>query len=130
YDLTSIRLVPSSAAAMTAVLDRAIRNQAWVVVTGWEPHWMFARYDLRFLQDPEDVLGGHEQVHVIVRDGFERDFAPEVASFLARLHLPREDLAHMLLRSQEVGVPRAVDDYLQSHPSRVRYWVTGQLDGG
>lgn len=130
YDLAaSIRLVPASAAAMTAVLDRAIRRRAWVVVTGWEPHWMFARHDLRFLDDPEGVMGGPEQVHVIVRDGFERDFAPEVVSFFARLHLPGEDVAHLLLRSQEVGVGQAVDDYLQSHPRRVRYWLTGQTDG-
>ncbi|MGD8312532.1 MAG: glycine betaine ABC transporter substrate-binding protein, partial [Gammaproteobacteria bacterium] len=52
YDLDSYRLVSSSGAGMTAALSRAIKREKWIVVTGWSPHWMFARWKLRYLEDP------------------------------------------------------------------------------
>ncbi len=128
YELDRLELVAASGAAMTAVLDRAVRRGEWVVVTGWEPHWKFARYDLRFLDDPQGVLGGRERIHVLVRQGFEDDFPPEVTDFLARLHLTQEDLAELLLESQERPVEAVVADYLEAHPRRVRYWLTGVLE--
>jgi glycine betaine/proline transport system substrate-binding protein len=127
YDLEQIRLVAASGAAMTAVLDRAMRRGEWVVVTGWRPHWMFARYDLRFLEDPRGVLGGHERVNVVVREGFENAVPAEVIAFLSRLYLPEDDLARILLRAQDVPVERAAAEYLDAHPRRVRYWLTGEL---
>lgn len=130
YDLGHIELVPASGAAMTAVLDRAIRREEWIVVTGWQPHWKFASYDLRFLEDPRGSLGGRERVNAIVRRGFEKDFPVEVTSFLSRLELPEEDVAELLLRAQETEVEQAVAEYLDAHPARVNYWLTGRFDEG
>ncbi|MDZ7780210.1 MAG: glycine betaine ABC transporter substrate-binding protein [Gemmatimonadota bacterium] len=130
YDLDHIELVPASGAAMTAVLDRAIRREEWIVVAGWQPHWKFARYDLRFLEDPRGSLGGRERVNAVVRRGFEDDFPVEVTSFLSRLELPEEDLAEVLLRAQDVPVEQAVREYREANPARVRYWLTGRFDEG
>lgn len=129
YDLDHIELVPASGAAMTAVLDRAIRREEWIVVAGWQPHWKFARYDLRFLDDPRGSLGGSERVNAVVRRGFEEDFPVEVTLFLSRLELPEEDLAEVLLRAQDVPVEQAVAEYLEANPERVHYWLTGRFDG-
>ena len=65
YRLADIELISASSAAMTAVLAQAIREQRWVVVTSWTPHWMFARYQLRFLEDPQGVFGGTERIHAV-----------------------------------------------------------------
>jgi glycine betaine/proline transport system substrate-binding protein len=37
----------SSSGAMTVALGQAIKNNEDIVITGWSPHWMFAKYDLK-----------------------------------------------------------------------------------
>lgn len=78
------RLVPSSGPAMTASLKNAIDKQEPIIVTGWKPHWMFARWKLKFLDDPKGVYGQAETIHVIARKGLEED-QPEVAALLRNM---------------------------------------------
>jgi glycine betaine/proline transport system substrate-binding protein len=129
YGLDDYELVPASGAAMTAALARAIDRQEWIVVTAWSPHWMFARWKLRYLDDPKRVFGGRERVHVLVREGFYQDYPPEISEFLARVYFPIDELEAALLIATRESVDAAVDDYLQRHPDRIDYWVTGQLSG-
>jgi glycine betaine/proline transport system substrate-binding protein len=127
YPLDQLKLVSASGAAMTAVLDRAYRQQRWVVVTAWQPHWIFARYKLRFLEDPQRVLGGDERIHAIARQGFAEDFPREVTEFFTRMYFPDAELAAILLDAQENNVEDAVDRYIRQHPRRIHYWVTGEI---
>ena len=124
--LGDMRLVASSSAAMTAVLDKAIREQRWVVVTSWTPHWMFARYNLRFLEDPQLVFGGVEWIHALGRKGLDRDH-PDLAGFLSRFQIPDRELSDLLLMANERSADVAVEDYLDRHPARIRYWTTGLI---
>ncbi len=126
YNLTDMRLVASSSAAMTAVLDKAIRERRWVVVTSWTPHWMFARYKLRFLDDPQLVFGGVEWIHALGRKGLDRDY-PDLAGFLSRFQIPDRELSDLLLMANERSADVAVEDYLDRHPARIRYWTTGMI---
>ncbi len=126
YNLTDMRLVASSSAAMTAVLDKAIRERRWVVVTSWTPHWMFARYKLRFLEDPQLVFGGVEWIHALGRKGLDRDY-PDLAGFLSRFQIPDRELSDLLLMANERSADVAVEDYLDRHPARIRYWTTGMI---
>ena len=129
YQLNDLDLVASSSAAMTAVLDQAIRRDQWVIVTSWMPHWMFARYNLRFLDDPKRVFGGIEWIHALGRPGLDFD-APDVADFLTRFHLPEQEMSDLLLKANERSPEAAVEEYLDTHPARVRYWTTGQIASG
>tara|TARA_Y100000589_G_scaffold327968_1_gene370955 strand:- start:58 stop:813 length:756 start_codon:yes stop_codon:yes gene_type:complete len=126
YRLNDLELVASSSAAMTAVLDQAIRQQRWVVVTSWTPHWMFARYRLRFLDDPQRVFGGIEWIHALGRPQLDLEMQ-DVAGFLARFHLPDQEMSDLLLQANKQTAEAAVDDYIASHPARVRYWSTGEI---
>ena len=128
YGLGGLELVSSSGAAMTAALQRAIRQRRWIVVTAWSPHWIFAEWDLRYLSDPKGVLGGRERVHVIVRRGFYQDFPSEVTEMLTRMYIPLGELEQTLLRATRGSVDEAVRWYLAEHSERVRYWVDGKLD--
>jgi len=125
YDL-DYDLQISSGAGMTAALERAIRRNEWIVVTGWSPHWMFGAYDLRYLEDPKGVLGKAERVHAYARNGFYQDHI-EAASVLSRMQIPVEELQASMYKAQETSYEEAVDDYIQAHPERVDYWVTGEL---
>jgi glycine betaine/proline transport system substrate-binding protein len=121
YDLQA-----SSGAGMTAALERAVRRDEWIVVTGWSPHWMFGAYDLRYLDDPKGVLGRYERVHVLARKGFYQDRL-EAASFLSRMQIPIKDLQKAMYAAQESSYEKAVDQYIKNNPQRIDYWVTGEL---
>ena len=126
YALKDLELVSSSSAAMTAVLDQAIRQQRWVIVTSWTPHWMFARYQLRFLQDPEQVFGGIEWIHALGRPQLDLEMQ-DIAGFLTRFHLPDQEMSDLLLQANDRTAEAAVEDYIDSHQARVRYWITGEI---
>jgi glycine betaine/proline transport system substrate-binding protein len=127
YGLNRYRLISSSGAGMTAALARAIQRKQWIVVTGWSPHWMFARWKLRYLEDPEQALGGRERIHALVREGFYQDFPVEVTEFLSRMFLPMPELEQLMADASETSYDAAVNDYIAQHPARVNYWVTGEI---
>ena len=126
YDLDDYELVSASGAAMTAALSRAIERKEWIVVTGWSPHWKFAKWDLRYLEDPEGTLGGLERVHVMARKNFYQDY-PKVAEFLTRMYLPLEDLQAIMLEASNTSYEKAVENYIAKNEDRVNYWVTGEM---
>ena len=125
YGLDRYRLISSSGAGMTAALTRAIKRQKWIVVTGWSPHWMFARWKLRYLEDPQGSLGGRERIHALVRKGFYQDFPVQVTEFLSRMFIPMEELEQLMAEATESTYENAVNRYIEQHPDRVNYWVTG-----
>jgi len=116
-------LQESGEAAMLSMVDRAIRRKNWVVATAWSPHWMFGKYDLRYLQDPKQALGGEEQVYAVGRKGLTEE-RPEVAGFLSRLNLPLDGLQKAMLVAQEKSYDAAVAEYIAAHPEQVDGWLT------
>lgn len=126
YEIEDYELEAGSGPSMTAALDRAVRDEDWIVVTAWSPHWMFAAHDLRYLEDPLGALGGDEQVHAVARRGFHSDH-PRVAALLGRMWIPLPELESALLDARRHSVGAAVARYIEAHPRRVDYWVTGRL---
>ncbi|WPL17997.1 Glycine betaine/carnitine transport binding protein GbuC precursor [Thiorhodovibrio winogradskyi] len=125
YDL-DYELQISSGAAMTAALERAVRRDEWIVVTGWSPHWMFGAYDLRYIEDPKGVLGSFERVVALARKGFYQDHI-QAASFLSRMQIPIDDLQASMYDAQESSYEEAVDQYIENNGNRIDYWVTGEI---
>ncbi|MFP4138745.1 MAG: glycine betaine ABC transporter substrate-binding protein [Halomonas sp.] len=99
YDL-ELDLRSGSDATMVGALDSAIDNEEPIVVTGWTPHWMFAQWDLKYLEDPENVYGGAEQIHTIVRQGLEEDM-PEAYAILDAFEWTPEEMGEVMLMNQE-----------------------------
>lgn len=95
YDL-NLSLVDGSDAAMTAALQTAVRRDQWVVVTGWTPHWKFAAWDLKYLEDPKGVFGGAETINKIVRPGLNEE-QPEAYAFLQRFYWTPEQMAAVMV---------------------------------
>ncbi|MGO1394633.1 MAG: glycine betaine ABC transporter substrate-binding protein [Halomonas sp.] len=101
YDL-DLDLRSGSGATMTAALASAINNEEDIVVTSWTPHWMFARFDLKYLDDPENVYGGAEQIHTVVRQDLEDDM-PEAYAILDAFEWTPEQMGEVMLMNQEDG---------------------------
>ena len=127
YGLDGYDLQISSGAGMTAALERAVNRDEWIVVTGWSPHWKFGAYDLRYLEDPEGVLGSFERVHAMSRQGFYQD-NPEVALMVSRIHLDLNVLQDAMFFAQENSYEEAVARFIDDHGDLVDYWVTGTIN--
>ena len=127
YGLDDWELVQSSTPTMLAELDRAIKNREWIVVTLWRPHWAFAKYDIRYLEDPEGLMNpeGAEKLHVIAREGFRQDF-PEVARWLRRFKMTEDQLAELEAAIQDHGPDqpeKGVQAWLEENRHVVEAWL-------
>ena len=98
YDLDLVQ-VNSSGPAMTAALAQAIENGDPIVVTGWKPHWMFGRFDLKVLEDPRGVYP-IDGMRKVARPGFTADM-PEVADFLKNFSMTEAQLLSLMLAIDE-----------------------------
>ncbi|AXK56399.1 MULTISPECIES: glycine betaine ABC transporter substrate-binding protein [Pseudomonas] len=118
------KLQASSGAAMIAELTRAEDKQESIAVTGWVPHWMFAKWKLRFLEDPKGVYGAAETVNSIGSKGLEKK-APEVAAFLKKFQwASKDEIGEVMLAIQDGAKPDvAAKDWVSKHPERVAEWT-------
>lgn len=123
YDLKSIKLMPSSGPAMTTALTRAERSQKPIVVTGWIPHWMFAQWKLRFLEDPKNVFGEAEHVDTVANPGLEAK-APEAVAFLKKISWSAEEVGAVMLSIRDGVKPdEAAKQWIAKNPDRVAEWL-------
>jgi glycine betaine/proline transport system substrate-binding protein len=122
YDL-DYELVEGSGATMTAELKDAIDNGEEVIVTGWTPHWKFARWDLKYLEDPQGIYGGEEQIHTLVREGFESD-NPDAFKIISNFAWTPADMEEvMLMIADGTSAEDAARDWVDSNPDKVAAWL-------
>lgn len=125
YGLSDWKLVEGSGAAMTATLDKAVKNKEPIIVTGWTPHWMFNAYDLKYLDDPEGVYGEAEQIHTIARKGLKED-KPVAYEFLDRFSWTPEDMGEIMVAIQDGEDPqKAAAAFAEKHSDKVAEWTKG-----
>lgn len=100
YGMGDWNLLEGSGPTMTAALDDAILAEEPIVVTGWKPHWMFGRWDLKILNDPENVYGKQETINTIVREGLAED---NIAAFrfFEEFDWTQLDLGQVLVWNEE-----------------------------
>ena len=122
------QLQDSGRAAMTASLKKAIANEEWIVVTGWTPHWKFAQWDLKYLDDPKGVYGGAEEITTIARLGLKEDM-PEVYEFLDKFNWTPADMEAVMLAMQDEMTPdEAAGKWIQDNRDKVNAWLPEQED--
>jgi len=122
----TIDLQSGSGATMTAALQAAIKNHDDIVVTGWTPHWMFARWDLKYLDDPKNVYGDAEEIHSIARKGLKEDM-PAVYQLLDNFHWTPEQMGQVMLMNQKEGSDpyENAQKWVDEHPDVVKQWTQG-----
>ena len=129
YNMTDMQLVGGSGAIMTDVLRDKIQNKQWVVVTGWTPHWKFARWDLKYLKDPKNVYGGAEYIHTVVRTDLRKD-KPDLYRFLDSFHWEDQDLNQVMNMIQKSGAPyKSAVKWVRQHPDKVQRWLPDAPEG-
>lgn len=118
-----MRLQPSSGPAMAAELDRAYRAKKSIAVTGWIPHWMFAKYKLRFLADPKTIYGAEEHVDSVINPGLNTK-APAVVAFLKKFSWKPEEIGAVMLAVEGGAKPAdAAEKWMNDNAARVSGWL-------
>jgi len=119
-----VKLVDGSDATMTAALKDAYDKKENIVVTTWTPHWMFARWELKYLADPKNVFGGEETVNTVARKGLKEDM-PEVHAILSKYKLSLEDEQKVMVWNEEKGAKPAetAARWVKENPEKVSAWL-------
>ena len=116
-------LMPGSGPTMTAALKKAINGKKPIVVTGWQPHWMFSRWDLKFLKDPKNVYGQAESIHKLGRKGLDKD-TPEVAEFLTKFKMTDKQLGTLMDAVENSNDPEsAARSWMNKNEDTVKSWL-------
>lgn len=129
YGLGDWELVESSEQGMLAQVDRAVRNEDWIVFLAWEPHPMNTKQELTYLPGGDKYFGpnlGSATVRTISRKGFAQD-CPNLAKLFSQLHFT-VDMENSLMGSilDDGADPlEAAKDYLEDHPDLLTKWLEG-----
>ncbi|SUN09005.1 Glycine betaine ABC transport system, permease protein OpuAB / Glycine betaine ABC transport system,glycine betaine-binding protein OpuAC [Streptococcus agalactiae] len=122
-NLSSWKLLSASTGAMTTTLGKAIKNKDQVVITGWSPHWMFAKYDLKYLKDPKKSFGGEEHINTITRKNLKKDM-PKVYKIIDKFKWTKEDMESIMLDMDKGMEPaKAAQKWIKNHKKEVSEWT-------
>ncbi|TGB05293.1 glycine betaine ABC transporter substrate-binding protein [Halobacillus salinus] len=127
-NLAGWEVATSSSGAMATALGEAIENEEPIAVTGWTPHWMFAKYDLKYLEDPKEVFGGEEQIKTMVRQGLE-DEKPNAYKLLDQFSWTPADMEKVMLNITDGAEPaEAAKTWIEENEDKVSEWTDGVED--
>ena len=115
--------VNSSTVAMITELQNAIKAKRWIVVAGWQPHWMFAKMKLKFLDDPKKTLGDAEQIKIFARGDFKIE-QPELARFFSKVYFDESTMADLLSQMQgSQDKASTAKEWVKKHNDLVKGWL-------
>ncbi|MBY7143039.1 glycine/betaine ABC transporter [Virgibacillus sp. NKC19-3] len=119
----------SSEAGMLAELTSAIEEEEPIIVTGWIPHWMFSRFDLKMLEDPEGAFGGEEDINTLVRLGLEKDM-PGAYTFFDQFQWEPDHMQDVMMKIEEGQSEQdAAQEWVEDNEDLVDSWTEGVEPG-
>ena len=123
YGLDGWEVQTSSSGAMATALGEAIDNEEPIAVTGWSPHWKFAEYDLKYLEDPKEVYGGAEEIKTMARQGLEEDL-PNAYKVLENFSWGEEKFNNVMLEIHNGTDPEeAAATFVEENQDLVDEWT-------
>jgi len=120
YGLDDIDLRTSSTPAMLAELKGAAAKKQNIAVTLWHPHWAYAAYPLRDLEDPKGSMGKGESLHSYGDKDFTSEY-PNVTKLLAAFTMSDEKLAELEKDINDAGndADKGSANWLEDNPDFV-----------
>ena len=123
YDLNGYNLQSSSEAGMLAGVQRAYQSKQWVVATVWSPHWLFQKWQMRYLKDPKGTLGGEEQIHAFASKQFATKF-PRADVFFKHFKLTLADVEAIEYEGNSTNdYATAAKKFVEAHPEKLKAWL-------
>jgi glycine betaine/proline transport system substrate-binding protein len=101
------KLVEASTEGMLAEVERLYNDREEFALVAWSPHWMNQRYDLRYLEDPNDAFGelnDPARITTIVNKNLPEN-EPAAYAFMNALIFNEDQLNDLESTIEEVGDP-------------------------
>ncbi|PWE00739.1 glycine betaine ABC transporter substrate-binding protein [Marinilabilia rubra] len=112
----------SSGPAMVASIKNAAAREKWIVVTGWKPHYKWAKYDLKYLKDPKGIYPS-EKGYIVTRQGFT-DERPGFKKFLGNFYFNEKQMSElMLLFEEENNDDAAAKKWYKENKDLIQSWM-------
>ncbi|MGZ2749031.1 glycine betaine ABC transporter substrate-binding protein [Burkholderia stagnalis] len=123
YDMNGYNLQASSEAGMLAGVSRAYQSKQWIVATVWSPHWLFQKWQMRYLKDPKGTLGGEEQIHAFASKQFATRF-PRADVFFKHFKLTLADVEAIEFEGNSTNdYATAAKKFVDAHPEKLKAWL-------
>lgn len=125
YGLTDFELVDGSDPAMIAALDRAVERGDWIVITGWDPHWKWVVYDLKYLEDPEGLYGEIQGSNTVITPDFAEKAPEDLLNLLDNFYWSPDDMGVVMLdiNQHDVDPWDAARDWIANNRDIVESWL-------
>lgn len=125
YDLNTT-LKESSEAEMMEALSTAISKKKPIIITGWAPHWMFSKWDLKFLDDPEMIYGHVESIHTISSQDFTKNM-PKASKVFKNFKLNSEQMDNLMEdienKEDSKSTKQICKAWVENHKDLVNAWL-------
>lgn len=119
-----LELLASSGPAMAAALKDAVAKEEAIVVTGWTPHWMFGKWDLKFLEQDKDQVWGEGTIKIMGRKDLRED-KPTLAAFLSNMFFTESELGDLMVRIEESDedIEAVARSWMNDNMDVVEKWI-------
>lgn len=126
YELEGWSVDTSSSGAMATTLRQAYNNEEPIVVTGWSPHWKFAEFELKYLEDELNSFGDAETIDTFVRIGLEED-SPLAYDILDNFYWDSADMEEVMLDISSGSSPEdAAATWVEANRDKVDEWIPAE----
>lgn len=117
------RQINSSTIAMITELQNAIKRKEWIAAAAWQPHWMFGKMKLKFLEDPKKTFGEAEKIKTYSRKSFGEDH-PELIKFFSKMYFDDKTMTDLLTKMESSKDKEATaKQWVKAHPTLVNSWL-------
>ncbi|MFV8836596.1 choline ABC transporter substrate-binding protein [Aquisalimonas sp. APHAB1-3] len=129
FDLGDWQLMESSEAGMLTQVERATRNEDWVVFLGWAPHPMNHNLDMEYLEGGDDYFGpnlGEATVYTVINSGYQ-DRCPNAAQLLEQFTLTVDERneGESYIMDDGMDYRDAATKLIENNPELLERWLDG-----
>lgn len=136
HGLGDWEVMSSSTPGMLSEVKAAVDEGRWIAFYGWTPHWMIPEYDVRILDDSENVFGpdnGSSDVKTVVAKEFA-EANPNLTRLLDQVVFSAQEQSDFIkaYSLEQQDLEQVASEWLASHPEKVSAFLDGvtSRDGG
>jgi len=110
------QVVAGSTPTAIAQLQSALERKAPIVTMLWDPTWMMAKFDVKFLKDPKGIFAPPQSMNWIASKGFSAK-NPHAREVLASIYIPIEDVRAI---NEQINDGMSMDDAVNA------WWIENE----
>jgi len=116
------QVVAGSTPTAIAQLQSALERKAPIVTMLWDPTWMMAKFDVKFLKDPKGIFAPPQSMNWIASKGFSAK-NPHAREVLASIYIPIEDVRAINEQINDgISMNDAIDIWWKNNEDLVKRW--------